>query len=335
VINGVILADTTPDDWPKIRAAIVARIQRYLGHPACAVDSHVRYEELERYERFGLTHVRLRYHVIADEWNEAVCVLPEGCGAQQPAAGVLTIHGTNGAAGKYGMLDPEGLPARAYGIELARRGYVTLSVDQYGFGAGLGNASFDEKVQELFSRHPEWSLDGRRLLEQQRALDVFAQFPFVKVGGYGTMGNSLGGRAVIFLAAFDERITTAVCSTGISPNLSNVFRNITRDRHLMPLMSRENEQNGVMPWDYHELIALCAPRALLLLEPFNDSCNPDTLATYTCIHQASRVYRLLDASERLSTLVHGEGHDTPPDIREFSYRWFDRFLRLKVPAMVG
>jgi hypothetical protein len=77
------------------------------------------------------------------------------------------------------------------------------------------------------------------------------------------------------------------------------------------------------------LLALCAPRAMLYLEPFHDFTggNPDVSVTFACINQAAQVYRLLGAPERISCVIQGDGHDTPPDLRDCAYRWLDRFLR--------
>ena len=65
------------------------------------------------------------------------------------------------------------------------------------------------------------------------------------------------------------------------------------------------------------------------MEPFHDFVggNPDVSASFACLDRAAQVYRLLEASERLSCVIHGEGHDTPPDLREFAYAWLDRFLQ--------
>ena len=82
-----------------------------------------------------------------------------------------------------------------------------------------------------------------------------------------------------------------------------------------------------MPWDYHELISLFAPRAYLALEPFNDLYNADVWPTFQSIYWATEVYKLLGHPERLATLIHGDGHDTPTDMRRFAYDWLDRFLK--------
>ncbi|HUW56847.1 MAG TPA: dienelactone hydrolase family protein [Planctomycetota bacterium] len=326
MIGDVILPSTTVEDWPKIREEILGRILASMGaEPEGIGEVEARFEELERYEKDGLTHVRLRYHVVDDDWTEAVCILPEGGEQACPAPAVLTIHGTDYERGKLGVIDPA-RPRRNYGQELARRGYVTFSADQFPFGTSWQDRTPREYIDAFFEKYPDWSLDGRRLWDHKRALDVLEELPFVRGKSFGAIGNSLGGRAVMYLAALDERIAAAVSSTGISPNATNVFRSCTIQTELSPALSAAISKKGKIPWEYHEMVALCAPRALLALEPYNDSENPDVFPTFECIYRASSVYRLLGHPERLTMVCHGEGHDTPDDLREFAYRWLERFL---------
>ena len=122
----VILRDTTKEDWPLLREKIVSRIMKTFGTSPVPLEGiKNEFHEVERYENYGLTHIKIRYHVLDDEWADAIIVLPENL--TNPAPAVLTIHGTNNVIGKYGMLDVEGTPRRAYAIELAKRGFVTIA----------------------------------------------------------------------------------------------------------------------------------------------------------------------------------------------------------------
>ncbi len=328
MIGSVVLPGTTPEQWPDIRREIHERIARTLGTPpADARTRPAEYEEIERYEKHGLTHVLFRYHVVADEWHEGVCVLPEGGESALPAPAVLCIHGTNREQAKYSMIDPEGTPHRAYGIELARRGYVTVSVDQLGFGAQRGDRSQPQVYEDLYKKYPDWSVDDRHLLDHQRALDVMEKLDFISGESFGVIGNSLGGRGVMYLTAMDERIVAAVSSTGISPHFRNIVRHVTTPGVRLLTLTDPAEPVRRSPWDYHELIALCAPRALLALESHVDRCNPDCWPGMQCFYHASEVYKLLGHPECLTMITHGEGHDTPPALREFAYVWLDRFLK--------
>lgn len=330
MIGSVILPGTRVEDWPAVRREIHDRISATMGTaPPGAGQAPVEYKEIERYRRFDLTHVKVRYHVVDDEWHEAIIVLPEGDEKALPAPAVICMHGTFGRVeGKYAVLDPAISATRAYGIELPKRGYVTIATDVYAFGETLHGRTNPEAADDFYKKYPEWSLDGRRILDHARALDVLEKLGWVKEGMFGAIGDSLGGRGVMFLTAFDERVKAAVSSTGISPNCSNVYRDCTgRETSASPKLRQAILTNGKMPWDYHEMVALCAPRAYLALEPFNDKYNTDVWPTFQSVYWATEVYKLLGHAERLAILVHGDGHDTPPDMRRFAYDWFDRFLK--------
>jgi len=327
MIGSVVLPGTTVEAWSRIRNEIHQRVLGTLGKaPEGARGRPAEWEELERYEQHGLTHIRFRYQVVEDEWHEGICILPEGGEAACPAPGVLCIHGTNREHGKFSMMDPEKSPRRAYAIELARRGYVTMAVDQMGFGVQGGRREYAEVYAEFYERYPEWTVDDRHLLDHQRALDVMESMAWVKKGSFGAIGNSLGGRGVMYLTGLDERIGVAVSSMGIFPHL----RGVVHPRSLnIPRLLNLNEGNMLKraPWDYQDLIAMCAPRALLVLEAHNDHCNPDVWPGMQCFYWGSEVYKLLGHPERLTMITHGEGHDTPDAIRAFAYGWLDRFFQ--------
>lgn len=325
MFRDVILPDTRPDEWVGIRARIRARILDSFGaSPVPAAPLCTPFEIIDEYSRDGFRQRLIRYHVLEDLWNEAILVLPEDTGAPFPA--VLTLHGTN-KLGKITMMDPVNRPRRAYALELARRGLATLSPDQYGYGSSCVGTTYEELCENFYRRWPQWSLDGIRVLANIRAADVLDQLEYIRHDGYGAIGNSLGGQSVLFLAAMDERITAAVPSCGISPNLTNVYRYIKRLRIAAPHLAERIEQDGRMPWDLHEMIALIAPRAMLCLEPFNDPYNPYSEATVTCIMKASKVWGLLGEQHKITLHLHGDGHDTVDDVRSLAYDWLERFLR--------
>ena len=333
----VVLQDTRPGEWPAIRQRIYARIMASMGTPpSLSVTPH--YEVTGEYEAYGLRHQKIRYRVMPDEYGLAVIVVPEGADRDRPAPAVVVCHGTDAEFGKNGLLSLD-RPERAYAIELAQRGFVAAVPDNYEFGERLTHGEdlppdeirrrYVESMVRFIREHPEWSLDGRRTWEHQRLLDVLSCMDFVRPGGHGVMGNSLGGRTAIFLAALDERISAAVPSCGISPNLTNVYRVVSGDpaTKMSPeWIAHFQRTGGHMMYDYQDIIALCAPRPLLVLEPFNDNYNPYIEANFQCYVMGQRVYELLGKPECFCTLTHGDGHNTTKDVRDFAYRWFKRWL---------
>ena len=327
MIRSVITRDTKKEDWAKIRETVKARIFETFGTPPTELaPAKNEYEIIDTYYAYGMKHIKIRYNVFSDEWAFGVLVLPENFDEGRKTKAILTIHGTNGMAGKYGVLDPDKTPRRAYGIELARRGFITFSPDQYGFGETMEDEQKRKEFEEFYDRFPNWSLSSRRVLGHIRALDVLDQLDYVDHDGYGVIGNSLGGQASFYIAALDERIKAAVISTGISPNVTNVYRDLTRTQHLEPGVTGYIKAHGRTPWELNEMLSLCAPRAVLCLEPFNDPYNPYTSVTIDCIKSAWEVYSLLGTPDKLTMYVHGDGHDTVNSVRALAYDWLERFM---------
>jgi dienelactone hydrolase len=339
MFRDIVLQDTRAEEWPAIRQRISARVAASMGKPP-DVDVAPDHEVVKEYERYGLRHQSIRYRVMPDEDGLAVIVLPEGIGKGRRAHAVVVCHGTyGGQLGKDGPLSMEG-PERGYAIELARRGFVTVTPDNYEFGERLTRGEdmptaevtrrYVQSMVRFLEQHPEWSLDGRRLWDHQRLLDVLDGLPFIQPRAYGVMGHSLGGRTAAFLAALDERIAVAVPSCGMSPNLTNVYR--VASGHPAAKSSPEwiahfQRTGGHMMYDYQDMIALCAPRPLLIVEPYNDAYNPYIEANFQCYAAGQRVYELLGKPECFRSLTHGDGHDTVDDVREFAYAWIKRWLR--------
>lgn len=327
MIGNIVTRDLKKEEWPMMRERMLERIMKTFGtSPVELAPIKNEFEEICRYEKHGLTHIKIRYHVFADEWAYAIIILPDGFKEGDVAPAVVTIHGTNGVIGKEGVCDPEGTPRRAYATELAKRGFVTISPDQYGFGEAMESEEEQKKFDEFYDRYPEWSLSCRRVLGHVRVLDVLDQLDYVKHDGYAVMGNSLGGQAAFYLAALDERIKAAVLSTGLSPNLTNIYRALNRTQQLEPAVINAMRRRGQTPWELNEMLALCAPRAVLCIEPLNDPCNPYTEATIDCIKSAWDVYSLVGAPSKLAMYIHGDGHDTVDDVRNFAYDWIERFM---------
>lgn len=341
MFHDVVLQDTHPEDWPEIRARIKKRVLDSMGKPPDAT-AEPGFEIQSAYEAYGLKHQKIRYAVLPNEYGLAVIVLPKDASASNPAPAVVVCHGTYGwKHGKSGPLCLERLidgrwgPADCgYAIELAQRGFVTVVPDNYKCGELLtGGEKISEEefrvrrrqVVEQFAKDcPDWSFDGRRLLHHQRLLDAMDRIDFIQPKGYGVIGHSLGGRTAINLSALDDRISVSVPSAGISSMAACVAPS-SRNPLAKPLTTA-NETASWFPYDYQDMFALNAPRPLLVLEAYNDRLSDCVRANFECFIRGQAAYALLGKPECFCTLIHGDGHATESDVRDFAYRWFERWL---------
>jgi dienelactone hydrolase len=325
MISDVVLPDMSLNECKQVMKRVRKRIAATMGTPPDTVCRPV-FEVVKKYANFGLEHWLIRYKVLPDATASAIIVFPKDFDFTGKTPCVMCMHGTTNL-GKLGCLTPSKVQKSPYGIELALRGYITFTPDQYWFGdywkwdGRDWEGVFIHFIKKFYKQYPNWSLDGRRLWDMQRALDIICTLKFVNTGRIGVIGNSLGGRSVMFIAAFDERIQAAVSSTGVSPNVTNVYRGLNARK-----MSTNVRPGGKAVYEYQEMISLCAPRSLLMIEPFNDEYNPYISVNMECFVKAAKLYSLYKKPENLAMIVHGDRHGTLPDKREMVYVWFDKFL---------
>jgi pimeloyl-ACP methyl ester carboxylesterase len=340
----------TRDDW-KIRREEVR--QAYLDllrdahkpqRPPLDLQVHESVEVDGVYERRLIS-----YAVEAAERAHAYLAIPTGAqrisnrletdgasgrsAAQAPGKfpAVVTLHGTT-RDGKEQTAALSGDPTKAYLDHLARRGYVVIAPDHFVAGHRVPPEGPYE-TRRFHEKHPEWTAVGKFTFEHSIAIDVLETLPEVDKSRIGVMGHSLGGQGSLFLAAYDERIKAAAanCTAGTFRHNPGVLH-WSRDRwyvyfkHLRPGLLR----GELPPIDFHHIMALVAPRALLDCSALNDGNRNMQKARVQMNVVVSDLYTLLGVPEQFAFYVNGYGHKSPYESRELIYAWLD--AHLKPPA---
>jgi pimeloyl-ACP methyl ester carboxylesterase len=331
MFRDVIPATMTLEQWLLHRQEIRRRVLATLGQEPSVPGWKTCAKVHDRRDYEGLGREEIRFEILPGIECAGTFLVPPGRIAEHSRPGVLCIHGTT-MNGRLWEFATESGSKSPYGLELARRGFVVLAVDQYGFGdwcpEGMNEAR-RELERSFYKQFPDWSLDGIRQRIHACAIDLLADHPLVDPARLACIGNSLGGRGCVYLGALDERVAMTVTSTGISPNLTNVYRNLpggciaganSMAVELSPALNRSVFETGRPSWEYNELLALIAPRGLLALEPFNDPYNSYVEATVSCILKARRAWELYGKESYVEMLCHGTGHGTPLEMREYAYR---------------
>lgn len=112
---------------------------------------------------------------------------------------ILLMHGS------YGKADSM-LP---FAIELAKRGYVALSISGPGQGKSTGPPESNENRLNL-SSSPYFSYYYRLTYSALRGVTLLLELPFVNKSAIAVCGASQGGLESIWIAALDKRIKTSV-----------------------------------------------------------------------------------------------------------------------------
>jgi hypothetical protein len=79
----------------------------------------------------------------------------------------------------------------------------------------------------------------------------------------------------------------------------------------------------MIPFNFHEIIALLAPRAFFSNSPVNDS-NFQVTGVVKGIREARKIYQFLASEEFIQVRYPEAEHDFPAEIRLESYQFIDQ-----------
>lgn len=307
---------TTLAEWERRRVEIRRWWLDFLG--PLKVDRHgpPPIKVLEEDRRDGVVRQLVRYD--AEPGMPAEAYLLKPLTQQGPVPGVVVLHSTDTRTIRQGS-GVDGPPQKAFGLELARRGCVAICPRCFLWPNDLESEeekklSYVQRVERFRARHPGSRGMAKMLYDAVVALDILAGVPGVDAKRLGAVGHSLGAKEVLYLAALDERVKAAVSSEGgIGTRFSNWEAPWYLDKDI---------RQDTFTHEHHELLALAAPRAFLLLG--GDSADGDR--SWPFIAAAMPVYRLYGGAPRVGLFNHKKGHAVPPEAERRIDEWFQAYL---------
>jgi len=317
-LSAVATPETTRESWPQQREALRQLWQKELGSwPTQKAPLNAKTLGSETLD--GFTRVHIQYQLEEGVWTDGYLLEPEPAGTLKlPAVVVFHPTTTLQAKGVAGVA-PEYTEEKQMGVQLVKRGYMVWCPRNYLFDdidTGLkGGAHYTELTKRIHQKHPDWSGLMRMLWEGVRSADFLESLPRVDSARIGCTGHSLGAKVTLFAAAFDTRYKAAVFSEGgIGLKMSNWHDIWYLDKKI---------QAPTFALDNHQVIALIAPRAFLLLG--GDSADNDMCWAY--IQAARPAYKLFDAEKNLAWWNHRLGHNYPPAARTVAEEFLDKHLK--------
>jgi hypothetical protein len=253
----------------------------------------------------------LRYDVEPGEAVEAYLLRPADAKGRLP--GVAVFHSTV----EHSIRQPAALAGPAevhFGLKLARRGMVALCPRNF-LWTETNKLDTSTAMKRFAKRHPKSKGMARMLLDAQVAVDLLVARDDVDPARIGAIGHSLGAKEVLYLAAFDDRVRAAISSEG---GIGTKFSNWDAAWYLSEAINDKEFRR-----EHHELLALVAPRAFLLLG--GDSA--DGARSWPFIEAALPVYRLFGDRPRVGLFNHARGHSVPPKAEERSLEWLAAYLQ--------
>lgn len=338
----------TAAEWKAKQARIGRIVSVFLGYPRNL--SKPKPEAVVLGETAESKHIRRHIWIRTepDDWIPAYLLIPKTTPAG-PSPVILCLHQTV----NQGKDEPAGIrgdTSMFIARELVGRGHLCLVPDVIGFGERLPEGATRkgprsaavtrpapgakdtrevyDNISEFFRRHPHWSVMGKMVWDVSRCVDYLETLPQVDPTRIASIGHSHGAYGTIFAAAFEPRIACAAASCGFTTLRSDPKPE--RWSHLTPLIPAigfyvPNVKD--IPFDWHEICSLIAPRPFLNWATRNDSIFPNTDNLTWVFGQLGEVYGLCGAKDRLAWKLAPGEHRFPAEARQWAYRWIEQQLR--------
>ncbi len=339
----------TAKEWENRRAELVADWTRILGKlkPTEAdqkwFGDAAKVDIQETTDKDGYTRIRLTIPIEKDFPQPHLLLIPKGQGPG-PFPAVIAWTSTSPDYQK---------PEEWWGAWLAQRGFVVLTgwsfIRHYRDGR-----DYRKKVNEaVYERFGRWLPMAKMVHDVQREVEFLKSRPEVDAKRIGFIGFSLSAKTALYVAAFAPEISATV---SIDPHLAingasnygdpwyldwkRPFDDIKTPDYPDPrlrntvwsLLDQDPTRPG-FEHNHHELLALAAPRAILVIGCSTDqdsATHSDDRQSIGYINRAKEVYELLGIPERLEYAPLTGGHRaTGPKLDPRWQAFFQKWLKSK------
>lgn len=311
-------------DWRKRREEIKHRWHELMGPwPQLLTDQKLEY--IDSAQRDGYTQYRVAFYWTPKEQTTGYLLIPHSGVGKMPA--VITVYYEPETA-----IGEGGKPFRDFAHQLAKRGFVTLSI-------GTTEATNAKTYSLYYPGIDSATVQPLSMLAYAaaNAWQVLAKVPVVDSTRIGIMGHSFGGKWAMFASCLYEKFACAVWSDpGIVFEQSrpgiNYWEPWYLGYHSQPwrtrgLIAEENPAFGLYPrlvaegYDLHELHALMAPRPFLV-----SGGEEDTEKRWIPLNHAIAVNDKLKAKNRVAMTNRPE-HSPNEQSNEVAYLFLEYFLK--------
>ena len=304
----------TVAQWELRRQELLKAWHTLLG-PMPSPRPPVKMKVLRTDQLPGLTRQLVQYESEPGLLVEGYLLRPNDLKLGEKRSAVVALHATtNDTIERIAGLT--GDPTRQIGLQLAQRGFVVFCPRCFLWQNVEG---LHDAVAQFRKRHPHTLGMHKMLYDAQRGLDLLESLPYVDPKRLGAVGHSLGAKEVLYLTAFDARVKAAVASEG---GLRFESTNWEAPWYLGPAV----EQPGFAR-NHHELLALIAPRPLLILAGESGPGAADGDRNWPLLLAAQAVYPLYERPVRLGMYNHRQGHAIPEKAFERMAEWLEIYLR--------
>lgn len=312
----------TAEDWKKRRSEILEHWNTMMGKwPHLLEDQQLTF--IDSVQKEGFTQYKVGFNWLPNERTEGYLLVPE-VGGIKPAV-ITVFYEPETAIG-------EGIANRDFALQLAKRGFVTLSI-------GTTDASKAETFSLYYPGLENARVQPLSMLAYAaaNAWHVLAKVPNVDSSKIGIMGHSFGGKWAMFASALFDKFACAVWSDpGIVFDESRPAVNYWEPWYLgyypppwrkRGIITKDNPVKGLYPklveegYDLHELHALLAPRPFLV-----SGGSEDPEERWVPLNHSIRVNQLLGYKNRVAMTNRPE-HSPNEESNEQAFSFLEYFLK--------
>lgn len=312
------------EDWNQHRAEYRRQLQEMLGLEPWPEKTDLQATVTGKVQRDDFVVENVHFQSRPGLYVTGNLYLPKGL--EKPAPAILYVCG-HGRVKKNGISYGNKARYQHHGAWFARHGYVCLTIDtiQLGEIEGIHHGTYGIRRGGDWNYRWWWPARGYTSAGVEawngiRAIDYLQSRDEVDDDRIGVTGRSGGGAYSWWVAALDERVKAAVPVAGIT-DLENHVIDGTIEGHC-DCMFMVNTYR----WDFPQVAALVAPRALLISNSDKDGIFP--LEGVVRVHAKTRdIYRYLGAADRLGLQITEGPHKDTQELRVHAFHWFNRFLK--------
>ncbi|HVS72365.1 MAG TPA: alpha/beta fold hydrolase [Phycisphaerae bacterium] len=212
-------------------------------------------------------------------------------------------------------------------LALVKAGYAVLAYDQAGFGSRM------KETAPFYDRYPNWSLMGRRVEDVHTAIDALQKNERVEPDHIYAFGYSMGGNVALYAAATDARLKGIVSICGFTPMRTDTAATGTGglarysiERPLLPKLGEYIGKESTLPYDDDDLLAMCAPRPVLVVSPkYDRDATPKDI--HAAVDNARKIYTLYNAADNLGLQEPDDYNRLPPPVQDAAIAWMKEHMQ--------
>ncbi|OCA83223.1 dipeptidyl aminopeptidase [Bacillus sp. FJAT-27225] len=336
---------SSPEEWNRKRESILKGWLDCIGGIPPLVQPELQIISWSGFESHLL--IKIRYSTVYEDWvpanllvpmqgKKVECKTPEDVRRLLDSGGgegrtrypaVLALHPTS-EGGKDDISLPTGRENRMYGLELVKRGYIVLAPDIITAGERILPTRKPFHTAAFYKQHPGWSAVAKMISDHRQGVSLLETIKLADSGKIGAIGHSLGGYNAYFLAGLDSRIKAVACSCGFSTFAGDPETHRWGKREWFSHIPKLSDyiQAGKVPFEFHEIAALAAPTPMFFWMGQSDRIFPHWQPAAEGLAELNALYEWLGAGGNWASLIGNSGHDFPPEIRELTYSFLDRWL---------